>query len=308
MRLEKAINPLLDDNDQVALTFILDNIVNNKLKIMAEAWPFLKPVNKKNVKDYYSIIKNPMDLGTIAKKVAAHKYHNRRDFLADMELIYENSLKYNGKNNAFTEKAEAVVRACKADLEQYHDHLTQLERNISLVQERHLEQSEADAASWMGPEDEEENPEGGDYVDIEGVSPDAQQIRDKKHLLEEDLQFSSEEEMEEMQMEPTEWATEGVEQLPQDESQQAAMAMVQLGGINYYTDQGGELVEIKGKMTRILFRCILLFFLSISHWFICNILQRRAWKLIQITIHLISYWQGCRNVNLPMMIMHRGME
>lgn len=50
MRLEKAINPLLDDNDQVALTFILDNVVNNKLKTMQESWPFLKPVNKKNVK------------------------------------------------------------------------------------------------------------------------------------------------------------------------------------------------------------------------------------------------------------------
>lgn len=69
MRLEKAINPLLDDNDQVALTFILDNVINNKLKIMSESWPFVKPVNKKLVKDYYSIIKYPMDLETIAKKV-----------------------------------------------------------------------------------------------------------------------------------------------------------------------------------------------------------------------------------------------
>jgi transcription initiation factor TFIID subunit 1 len=70
MRLEKAINPLLDDNDQVALTFILDNVINTKLKAMSESWPFLKPVNKKLVKDYYSIIKRPMDLETISKKVA----------------------------------------------------------------------------------------------------------------------------------------------------------------------------------------------------------------------------------------------
>lgn len=70
MRLEKAINPLLDDNDQVALTFILDNVVSNKLKSMAEAWPFLKPVNKKLVKDYYNVIKRPMDLETISKKVS----------------------------------------------------------------------------------------------------------------------------------------------------------------------------------------------------------------------------------------------
>jgi hypothetical protein len=70
MRLEKAINPLLDDNDQVALSFILDNVVNNKLKGMSESWPFVRPVNKKLVKDYYSVVKYPMDLETIAKKVS----------------------------------------------------------------------------------------------------------------------------------------------------------------------------------------------------------------------------------------------
>ena len=70
MRLEKVINPLLDDNDQVALTFIFENVVNCKLKMMQESWPFLKPVNKKQVKDYYNIVKRPMDLETILNKVA----------------------------------------------------------------------------------------------------------------------------------------------------------------------------------------------------------------------------------------------
>ena len=32
MRLEKAINPLLDDNDLVAFSFILASIVNDRLK------------------------------------------------------------------------------------------------------------------------------------------------------------------------------------------------------------------------------------------------------------------------------------
>nr|CAD7459085.1 unnamed protein product [Timema tahoe] len=82
MRLEKAINPLLDDNDQVALSFILDNVVNNKLKGMSESWPFLKPVNKKLVKDYYTVIKYPMDLETVAKKVAS------MSFLRLQPLVY----------------------------------------------------------------------------------------------------------------------------------------------------------------------------------------------------------------------------
>ncbi len=64
MRLEKAINPLLDDNDQVALSYVLEKVLE-KLKIMSESWPFVKPVNKKAVKDYYDVIKQPMDLETI---------------------------------------------------------------------------------------------------------------------------------------------------------------------------------------------------------------------------------------------------
>lgn len=68
MRLEKVINPLLDDDDQVALSFILSSIVSN-LKVMSESWPFVKPVNKKAVKDYYDVVKQPMDLETISNNV-----------------------------------------------------------------------------------------------------------------------------------------------------------------------------------------------------------------------------------------------
>jgi transcription initiation factor TFIID subunit 1 len=118
MRLEKAINPLLDDDDQVAFSYVLDNIVNGKLKALPEAWPFLKPVNKKFVKDYYSIVKNPMDLETVAKKIKAHKYHNRSEFMHDVELILENSVAYNGAESQFTEKARAMVRICQETLEE----------------------------------------------------------------------------------------------------------------------------------------------------------------------------------------------
>jgi hypothetical protein len=38
---------------------------------MSESWPFVKPVNKKLVKDYYNVVKYPMDLETIAKKVSS---------------------------------------------------------------------------------------------------------------------------------------------------------------------------------------------------------------------------------------------
>jgi transcription initiation factor TFIID subunit 1 len=38
MRLEKAINPLLDDNDQVAFSFILENILNRIKSVDNVSW------------------------------------------------------------------------------------------------------------------------------------------------------------------------------------------------------------------------------------------------------------------------------
>lgn len=71
--------------------------------------------------------------------------------------------------------------------------------------------------------------------------------------MEEDLQFSSEEEPEEglgLEGGGDEWGAEGMEQIPQDESQQAAMAMVQLGNLGFYAEQG-ELAEVKGMVWKV---------------------------------------------------------
>ncbi|XP_015433770.1 PREDICTED: transcription initiation factor TFIID subunit 1 [Dufourea novaeangliae] len=270
MRLEKAINPLLDDNDQVALTFILDNVVNNKLKSMTEAWPFLKPVNKKLVKDYYTVIKRPMDLETVSKKVSAHKYHNRHEFLRDIEQILENCTIYNGKESVYTNKAEMLAKVCKETLDEYDEHLTQLENSILLVQKRAIEQADMDP-SWLGADEDNytivepefrgsqtsspENPFGKsnmddfEFVDVEGdLEGDSRSANlKKKDVLEEDLQFSSEDEFDEVpfgtdeQSENAEMETlelnevrEGGVVLADDDSQQAAEAMVQLGNVGFY--------------------------------------------------------------------------
>lgn len=118
MRLEKAINPLLDDNDQVALSFIFEKLVNGKLKTMPGSVPFLKPVNKKQVKDYYSVIRRPMDLETVTKKVIAHKYHSRAEFLEDILLIAKNCEQYNGADSNFTENSKLIYECAKAALDE----------------------------------------------------------------------------------------------------------------------------------------------------------------------------------------------
>uniref|UniRef100_A0A7M4DYT0 Transcription initiation factor TFIID subunit n=1 Tax=Crocodylus porosus TaxID=8502 RepID=A0A7M4DYT0_CROPO len=134
-RLEKAINPLLDDDDQVAFSFILDNIVTQKMMAVPDSWPFHHPVNKKFVPDYYKVIANPMDLETIRKNISKHKYQNRETFLDDVNLILANSIKYNGNlSNAF--------------LVFYN---LDLERDISTAKEAALEEADLESLDPMTP-------------------------------------------------------------------------------------------------------------------------------------------------------------
>ncbi|KAL5010007.1 hypothetical protein ScPMuIL_012312 [Solemya velum] len=144
MRLEKAINPLLDDNDQVAFSFILENIVNS-MREVENSWPFHQPVNKKNLKDYYEVVKEPMDLTTLQRKVQGHRYQTRDQFVYDVELLYQNSVLYNGPNSNFTGTAEIMLAICRDKLSENEDHLIQLESDIKAAQEAALEAVETDS-------------------------------------------------------------------------------------------------------------------------------------------------------------------
>ena len=64
-RLEKAINPLLDDNSLIAFNYLLDQIYEQNIIKVENSFSFLKPVSRIKYKYYYDIIQNPIDLETI---------------------------------------------------------------------------------------------------------------------------------------------------------------------------------------------------------------------------------------------------
>lgn len=70
-------------------------------KHSAYAWPFYHPVDTKALKldDYHLIIKHPMDLSTIKKKLETGQYQDAQGFAVDMRLIFSNCYKYNPPNN-----------------------------------------------------------------------------------------------------------------------------------------------------------------------------------------------------------------
>lgn len=66
-------------------------------KHAAYAWPFYKPVDAEALElhDYHEIIKHPMDLSTVKKKMDSREYQDAQTFAADVRLMFSNCYKYN---------------------------------------------------------------------------------------------------------------------------------------------------------------------------------------------------------------------
>ncbi|KAL9106969.1 MAG: hypothetical protein Q9227_008092 [Pyrenula ochraceoflavens] len=85
--------------------------VLNELKAMSEhSSAFLTKVNKRDAPDYYNIIKQPMDLGTMTKKLKQTAYKSKKEFVDDLNLIWNNCLRYNANPEHFLRKHALYMR------------------------------------------------------------------------------------------------------------------------------------------------------------------------------------------------------
>ena len=62
-------------------------------------------VEKLNIPDYNDIIKHPMDLGTVKKKLDSGSYTSPSDFAADVRLTFNNAITYNPRGHAVHDMA-----------------------------------------------------------------------------------------------------------------------------------------------------------------------------------------------------------
>lgn len=69
------------------------------------AWPFMQPVNKDEVSDYYTVIKSPMDLSTMEDRLMRDFYTSPKDFVADLKSIFSNCRQYNDASTVYTKCA-----------------------------------------------------------------------------------------------------------------------------------------------------------------------------------------------------------
>ncbi|XP_057950029.1 transcription factor GTE10-like isoform X2 [Malania oleifera] len=73
-----------------------------KLMTHPAGWVFNQPVDPEalNIPDYFSIISNPMDLGTIKSKLDNNLYFSNEEFVADVRLTFSNAMQYNPASNS----------------------------------------------------------------------------------------------------------------------------------------------------------------------------------------------------------------
>lgn len=73
------------------------NHVFNAIWAAPESGPFQPPIKKKDIPIYFDVIKNPMDLQSIKKKIETKKYRSEAEFEYDIRLLVYNGCHYNGE-------------------------------------------------------------------------------------------------------------------------------------------------------------------------------------------------------------------
>ncbi|KAF2685500.1 hypothetical protein K458DRAFT_336010 [Lentithecium fluviatile CBS 122367] len=126
-----------------------------ELKACEHAHPFLQRVNKREAPDYYNIIKQPMDIGTMMKKLKQLVYKSKKDFVDDLMLIWANCLKYNSDPAHPLRKKALYMRKETEKLVPLIPDITVRDRAEVEAEERRMRNGDADADGAEDSEDEE---------------------------------------------------------------------------------------------------------------------------------------------------------
>lgn len=96
---------------------ILIELQNNN-----SAWPFLHPVNKDEVQDYYDFIKQPMDLSTVELKLENNKYDTFESFIKDVRLIFSNCRTYNNETTSYFKYANKLEKFFEKKVKEFPEY------------------------------------------------------------------------------------------------------------------------------------------------------------------------------------------
>jgi hypothetical protein len=88
-----------------------------KLMGHEDGWIFNEPVDAAHLglSDYHSVIKKPMDLGTVKDKLDKKKYKSLSEFADDVMLTFNNAMTYNPQGNDVHQSASVLLSTFEKD-------------------------------------------------------------------------------------------------------------------------------------------------------------------------------------------------
>ncbi|KAL6493274.1 hypothetical protein OROGR_033033 [Orobanche gracilis] len=98
--------------DKKLLVFILDRLQKKDTHGV-----FSEPVDINELPDYFELIEQPMDFGTLRKKLDGGVYKNLEELEADVFLICSNAMQYNSPNTVYYRQARSIEEIAKRDFE-----------------------------------------------------------------------------------------------------------------------------------------------------------------------------------------------
>ncbi|XP_042495317.1 uncharacterized protein LOC122074524 [Macadamia integrifolia] len=98
--------------DKKLLLFILD-----RLQKKDTYGVFSEPVNPDELPDYHEVIQDPMDFGTVRKKVTGGAYANLEQFEKDVFLICSNAMTYNAPDTIYYRQARSIQELAQKNFE-----------------------------------------------------------------------------------------------------------------------------------------------------------------------------------------------
>ena len=100
------------------------------LQTHQHGWVFNVPVDPEELglPDYFDIIKNPMDLGSVQKKLEKGEYHAIKDFQSHVNLSFDNAMTYNEQGSVVYDMAKELKTKFEVDYKKLEQQLESEDR------------------------------------------------------------------------------------------------------------------------------------------------------------------------------------
>lgn len=108
----ESVKPALPVSNLNAMLMKQSEALLKRLMSHQFGWVFNTPVDvvKLNIPDYFTVIKHPMDLGTVKGRLSSGQYPSPHEFAADVRLTFSNAMTYNPPGNDVHFMAETLSK------------------------------------------------------------------------------------------------------------------------------------------------------------------------------------------------------